>query len=270
MFLMADVGGTKTRIAASRDLKVFGDPILIDTPKEYENGLASLVAHGKTLLGEEPLTAIAIGIAGMVSPDGRTPLSTPHLQWKGHPLADDLERELGGRAYIENDVALCGLGEAQFGAGRGASIVAYLTVSTGVNGVRIVDGVIDRSAYGFELGGMYLSYDRKETIEDLISGTAIERRTGKHPKELGMDWDGWSDLARIAAYGVYNTISHWSPEIFVLGGSMMNEIGISIPLIADELSRINVKYQTLPRLAHSELTDFGGIWGGMARLRQLS
>ncbi len=270
MYLMADVGGTKTRIACSDNFESFNDPIIIDTPHAYDAGLEALVSQSKKLSRGEPIDRIVVGIAGTISADHHRALSTPHLEWHGKPLAMDLEAALGGTAHVENDVALCGLGEAHFGAGRGAPIMAYLTVSTGVNGVRIVDGLIDRAAQGFEIGGQYVSYQPPCTIESLISGTAVRERTGKHPRDLGHDWGGWEELAKIAAFGLYNTISHWSPDRVVIGGSMMNEIGISIDAIRRYLAAINTKYSALPELTHSALGDFGGLWGGMARAKQLS
>jgi len=269
MYILADVGGTKTRVAASEDLAHFDEPIVIDTPQSYDDGLTALVAHTSRLAKGQKIDACAVGIAGTLSSDQRVPLSTPHLEWHGNSLAADLEEALGGTAYLANDVAHCGLGEAIFGAGRGVSIMAYVTVSTGVNGARIVDGAIDRAAEGFEIGGQYLSIDPARTFEEFLSGTAIEARTGRHPRDLGKDWVGWEELARVAAYGLYNAITHWSPERIVLGGSMMNEIGIPIESIRSHLFKVNNKYPSLPEVVHSELGDFGGIWGAMAHLAQI-
>src|SRR6185503_10097023 len=125
-----------------------------------------------------------------LSKDKRFPLTAPQgklLDWKAKPLADDLEALFHAPAYLENDTAIVGLGEAVYGAGKGVQIVVYVTVSTGVNGVRVVDGMIEKSRQGFEIGGQYLSMNPQHTLEELVSGTAVTERFGSHPKDLGKD-----------------------------------------------------------------------------------
>ena len=92
---------------------------------------------------------------------------------------------------MENDTALVGLGEATVGAGKGAAIVVYVTISTGANGARIVDGVLDRAAFGFELGEQLLGRAASAgTLEELVSGRAIQDRFGAPPATLGKDSAG--------------------------------------------------------------------------------
>jgi predicted NBD/HSP70 family sugar kinase len=108
----------------------------------------------------------------------------------------------------------------------------------------------------------------KDTLGEMISGAAIEKRFGMHPRELGKDHEVWEELARVAAYGIHNTILHWSPDRVVIGGSMMNEIGIPVERIRHHLTDIMHKFPTLPDIVHSELGDLGGLWGGLALLKQ--
>jgi predicted NBD/HSP70 family sugar kinase len=272
MYIVADIGGTKTRIAGSRDLETFSDPVILDTPQSYSDGLAALVAAAQKITGGEPIEAIAAGVKGVLSEDKTTPLTAPQnilRDWREKPLAHDLESSLGARVVrLENDTALVGLGEAVHGAGRGASIVAYITVSTGVNGARIVEGAIDRGRA--EIGGQYLQVgDAPKSLEDLISGAAISEKYGVHPKQIDKDSPVWEELARIAAFGVHNTILHWSPDRVVLGGSMFNEIGIPVPRVSFHVESIMHKFPHIPEIVHSSLADIGGLWGGLALLKQL-
>jgi predicted NBD/HSP70 family sugar kinase len=212
-----------------------------------------------------------VGVPGVVSRDKKTLLTAPHLpQWKGGPIADDLETRLSTRVHLENDTALVGLGEVTDGAGKGATIVAYVTVSTGVNGARLVDGRIDRMSLGFEIGGQYLSMGAEaRSLEELVSGTAISERYAVNPREIEKDSPVWEELAGVFAYGLHNTILHWSPDRVVLGGSMFNEIGIPINRVIVHLNEIRNKLPELPQIVHSSLGDLGGIHGGLAQLRQI-
>ena len=55
MYILADIGGSKMRIARSDDLQSFGEPVIIETPQIYEEGLKNLtdtalkLAQGKTI-----------------------------------------------------------------------------------------------------------------------------------------------------------------------------------------------------------------------------
>ena len=269
MHIVADIGGTKTRIAGSADLSKFGTPVILDTPQRYDDALIAIIAAAKKIAGGK-IESLAAGVKGVLSDDRRTLITAPQnilRDWKGRPLAADLEASLSTPVFLENDTAIVGLGEAVFGAGKGAGIIAYITVSTGVNGVRIIDGHIDTG--NAEIGGQYLHVgDRARSLEDMISGTAIAEKYGVHPKEIDKDSPVWEELAEIAAVGIHNTILHWSPERVVLGGSMFNEIGISVPRVQFHIQRIMHKFPAVPEIVHSSLGDVGGLWGGMARLTQ--
>ncbi|MBI5470534.1 ROK family protein [Candidatus Kaiserbacteria bacterium] len=275
MFILADIGGTKTRIAGSVDLKSFAEPIILSTPREYSAGLTAIHAAAKQIAMAGQIDSMAAGIKSVVFADKRVPITAPQnilTDWKDKPLAADLEKLLETPSVqLENDTALVGLGEAVYGAGKGFPIVVYQTVSTGVNGVRITSGRIDSSAQGFEIGGQYLSMSEPlQNLESLVSGTAVTARFGKHPKDLGADHPVWEELARITAFGVHNTILHWSPDIVVLGGSMFNEVGISVERVAENVKTIMRKFPKVPPIVHGSLGDFGGLWGGLALLNQRS
>jgi predicted NBD/HSP70 family sugar kinase len=270
MYIVVDIGGTKTRIAGSSDLSKFSTPVILDTPQKYDNALAAVAGEIKKITGGGRIESLAAGVKGVLSEDKRVLVTAPQnilRDWKGRELAKDLEDALKTFVILENDTALVGLGEAVFGAGKGKSIVAYITVSTGMNGVRIVDGAIDRGRS--EIGGQYLQVgDSLASLEGLISGTAISEKYGVHPKEIDKDSPVWEELARITAFGVHNAILHWSPEKIVLGGSMFNEIGIPVERVRFHVEQIMRKFPAVPDIVHSALGDVGGLWGGMARLRQ--
>lgn len=269
MFIVADIGGTKMRIARSRDLMSFDEPLKLDTPQEYTDAMDKIRDAVQELSQGEKVDAMSVGIAGPLSADKRSVFKTPHLHWGPRPLADDLANALGTDVYVENDCALVGLGEAIKGAGAKFSIVAYITVSTGVGGSRIVDGLIDRSAEGFEPGGQYLNLeDPVLTFEEMVSGTAIQKLYGKPPRDLGKDNPLWEELAKVVAFGVHNTILHWSPNCVVLGGSMFNEIGIPVPSVEKNVRDIMKKFGVVPEIIHSSLGDLGGLHGGLEFLKQ--
>lgn len=271
MYILADIGGTKMRIAGSRNLSKLEEPIIIDTPKNYAQALGALAVASQHIAAGGPVESVAVGLPVLVSKDMQTIVDATNLPaWEGHTFARDLEKALGARVIVENDTAMVGLGEAMYGAGVGVRVLMYLTVSTGVNAARIVDQRIDHENHGVSTGRQYVSMGEEPVPwETLISGVAIQKKYGMHPKALGKDTPVWEELARITAFGIHNTILHWMPERIVLGGSMFNEIGIPVERVRFHLENIRTGYQKIPEIVHSRLGNLGGLWGGLARLKQM-
>jgi predicted NBD/HSP70 family sugar kinase len=268
MHIVADIGGTNTRMAGSGDLMGFSEPIIYDTPKDYKAAIHKFAETAQHLAGHDSIEAVQIGIRGAVLKERGAIFDTVLSDWSEKPLAHDLRVALSiPTVNLENDVATVAMGEAHFGAGKDAGIMVYITVSTGVNGCRVAYGRLEPSSQGFEVGGQYLNIEPTITFEEMVAGSVIHKHFGKHPKELGKDNPIWDELAKLCAYGVHNTILHWSPDRVVLGGSMFNEIGISVPKVAENVKSVMRKFTNVPDIVHSSLGDLGGLWGGVAILR---
>lgn len=271
MNLLFDIGGTKMRLAIAEDHRRFERPMILPTPKSYRAGMKQFFVMADRLLkekGEKKLRRIIGGVPGPVDAKHQRLLQAPHLSdWAGRPLAADLHRQFGVPVYLENDAALVGLGEAVAGAGKGKNIVAYLTVSTGVGGVRIVNGQIDVSAFGFEPGHQIVDRQNGKEWEQFVSGTALRHVFHLAPEEI-TDARIWDRLAKEVAIGLHNTILHWSPHVVVLGGSMIvKEHGIPIDRIRDYLGKILKIFPKAPAIKKAQLKDVGGLYGAHALLR---
>jgi len=276
MYILFDIGGTKMRFASSVDGESFGEPIIEKTPKDFDDGCDLIEKIVKDISGGKKIKAAAGGVAGLFNTERTELLESPNLTgWTGKPLLDVLKKRIGAPVYIENDTTIVGLGEAMHGAGKGTSIVVYMTVSTGVGGTRIVDGEVDEKALGFEPGRLVIDADNTlcpdcpgNTLESYVSGTAVEKRFGKKAYEIE-DEKVWDELAKFLAYGLHNMIVHWSPDVVVLGGSMIvGEPAISIEKTKKYLSEIAVSYPTLPKIKKAELADVGGLYGAMVYLKK--
>ena len=90
--------------------------------------------------------------------------------WANFGFEEELRATLGTPVEIRNDADLAGLGEAVYGAGRDASIVAYFGIGTGVGTARIVNGNIDSGAYDFEAGHQIVDARTCASLESLVSG----------------------------------------------------------------------------------------------------
>ncbi len=273
LFVVFDIGGTKIRISVSLDGERIEEPIIIRTPPSFDEGIHIFKESVLQLVRGKEITAMAGGIAGPLDKAKTMLVNAPNLPgWIGRPLKLILEKELKTHVFLENDAALSGLGEARFGAGKLQSIVAYLTISTGVGGVRIVDGMIDRNDRGFEPGHQIIQRDgelcpgckRRGHLEGHIGGAALAKRFGKNPENID-DHKVWDTVAFDLAIGLNNVIVHWSPDIVVLGGSLMEKIDIN--KVKDYLADIFQIYPVLPKIVKSELNDKSGLYGALALLK---
>jgi len=267
------------RFAVSEDGKTFDEPLIFDTPQNFDEALKVFGGALEDVRRGRKIESGAGGIAGVWNKERTELVFSPHLAgWVGKPIKVEFQKILGGPVFVANDADLVGLGEASAGAGQGYKIVTYITVSTGVGGTRIVSGAIEKSVFGFEPGHQIIDISAsiephlnpRGTIEDFVSGSALHRRTGKHPREI-FDSHIWDELAERLAYGLHNTILHWSPDVVVLGGAMMiKSPGISIERVREYLKKIMKTFPELPDLKLATLGERGGLHGALAYLSQMS
>lgn len=277
MYLLFDIGGTKTRLALTRDQRSIEAQVKFDTPKRFDDAVARLGEEGRRLAGGGSITAAAGGIRGRIDRKaGGVAGDVVLSDFVGKPLRDSLAREWGtSTVELENDASLAGLGEAHFGAGKGFHIVAYYTVSTGVGGARIVEGKIDDSSHGFEPGNQVIDLDTTvggqgaDTLEELISGTALEGRRGVKPYDIPQADPVWDELARYLAVGLKNTVTFWSPDAIVLGGSMVvGDPRIPLTSVRLHMNALLTGLMPAPPVFDAAFRDEGGLYGAMALLKE--
>ena len=277
MYIIFDIGGTNTRVALSKDLENYETPVKYKTPLSYTEGLEKLKSTIEKLAQGKQISGLAGGIRGPLNKE-KTGIRHEVIlkDWIDKELTVDLSSHFSTPTYLENDSALVGLGEVTYGAGVNHNIVAYLTVSTGTGGARFVNGKLDVASVGFEPGYQILDLDKslfdkksKGTLGYLVSGNQVEKRAGKKPYEIPQENPVWDELAGYLAAGLMNTIVYWSPDAIVLGGSMI----VGNPRILREdiirhTEEILNGFVPCPQILDATLKDEGGLYGGMALLKQ--
>jgi glucokinase len=242
--LGADVGGTQMR-AALVDHE--GNVLLrraVATPGDAEvpEALIELVASVGRERHHGHISHAVVGLPGGVDYEAGKLLWAPHLpeRWPDTLSRDVLSAGLDLPVWVANDADLAAVGEAYFGAGDGASDVAYLTISTGIgagvlHGGRLVHGrrslaevghtIIDWRAW---LEGV------PATLEEAGSGSGVarlarERALGdldaKGVKAAAESGDAaaaaiWQDATAACAAGVNNLIMSFYPSVVVIGGGL--------------------------------------------------
>lgn len=277
MYIIFDIGGTNTRVAASSDLKTFNKPVKFKTPLVYTEGIAAIHKAIDEVSGGKKIKGIAGGIRGPLNKE-KTGIIREHIipDWVNKNVTSDISKPYGAPTLLANDTAIVGMGEVHYGGGRGHQIVAYHTISTGVGGARYVDGNLDVASVGFEPGHQILDFDHSfleaeeaPTFENLVSGKALERARGVKPYEVPQDDAVWSELAMRIASALRNTTVYWSPDVIVLGGSMIvGDPRILLEDIRHYTEGILEGLVPCPVIVDAELGDDGGMYGAMAMLKQ--
>lgn len=263
MYVLIDVGGTNIRVSTIEHLDTIGEPRMFSTPKDPEEAIRYIQSVIDEDRNGREVSHIVIGLPGIIDASGNL-YRAPNLStWEGFPIKRRLSDYFHAQVHIENDAALVGLGEAVYGAGKEGMIVGYLTISTGVGGVRIVGKHIDTATFTFEPGKMIRA---KRTIESIISGTAFKNRFHTHPKNVHSP-KVWELEAEEVAEFVATASAFWSPDTLVLGGSMMKDIPLT--RVEKYMKEYLVYLPATPKLYRGVLGDYGGVWGALAYTRGL-
>jgi predicted NBD/HSP70 family sugar kinase len=268
MYIIADIGGTHTRLAQT-DLSTVTEATRFDTPQTYSEFLDLFVDHATRMRDGQELEGLCLGVPGVLTQQRSMIYRTPNLPgWDGANLKSDLQTRLSiHRVELQNDTALLGLGEALQPEMKDYGVIAFLGLGTGVGGVRIDGGKIDHAALGFEPGHQIIDYHNMQEWEALIGGGDIEKATGKKIADISDEafWDARHD---VLAAGVYNLILMWSPAAIVLGGGMVIKDSYRLELLQQKLNNINTLLPNLPPLFKTRLGDQAGLFGAMYYLQQ--
>jgi glucokinase len=244
--LAVDLGGTNMRAAV-----VAGDGALLlrrsqPTPRQdtCPDALLGLVGD---VLAAHPVRSAVIGVPGRIDHAAGALEYAPNLpsHWPEALREELLATHLGVPVSLANDADVATVGEAVFGAGRGASDVVYVTVSTGVGaGVVLADRLVRGRRSLAELGHTVLDLHalgdgRPATVEVLGSGTAL----GRLGADRGLPSSGaelsalvragdvaatevWEEVAQVVGVAIANVAHLFAPEIVVLGGGLGRDPGL--------------------------------------------
>jgi glucokinase len=264
--LIFNTGGTRTKLAISKDGESLSDISVINTNPDPALWISEFATKVKEITKENQIGVVCGGIAGVFDEKKTMLLRSPHLpEWEKGPLKKKLEETFGTQVLLDNDVAMEGLGEAIVGAGRRKRIVGFVAIGTGVGGVKIEEGKICANAYGFEPGHQIIDSDGEVGyFEDFVSGSGMKTAYGIEPDEIS-DPQIWETETKLVAIGLHNVLVLWSPEVLILGGSVMKSIDLEA--LKSEIKKQMRIFPTLPEIVRGELGDKAGLYGALEYLK---
>lgn len=244
-----DVGGTAIKygmVDENFEILFSGE-----TPTNAHNDEGNVVMKAlETILDEYAgqFDAIGISTAGQIDfVNGVVAGGTGNLpNYSGSKLRETFETKFGVPVAVDNDVNCAGLGEAKFGAGRGADDFLCLTYGTGVGGCIYQNGDVYRgskSAAG-EFGhmvthaegrdctcgrkGCYEAYaacrvftnNVSERMGRFMSGREIFKEENLKNPIIVEEIDKWENEI---VTGLRGLCYIFNPTLIILGGGIMSE-----------------------------------------------
>ena len=217
MILAIDVGGTKTLVASFTVDGKATEQFKFPTPHDYQQFLIELEKSVASLTTKKFIRCV-IAMPGKIDRVHGVAVAFGNLPWHDIPIVADMSKMLNIPVTVENDANLAGLSEAHMI--KQYRKVVYITVSTGIGGVMIIDGKIDPNTEDAEYGQMLLEHDGVLTRwEKFASGSAITEKFGKRASDI-TDSGDWYIIAHNIAVGLIDVIAAVTPDAVVIGGGV--------------------------------------------------
>lgn len=132
----------------------------------------------------EDIAGIGLAIPGHIYFSKGVVITASNLpNWAGCHAKEKLRARTESSVVLDNDANVAALAEYKLGAGRGATNMIYVTISTGLGSGIIIDGKLYRGTYGSagELGHTFLTESdlitcgcgRTRCVETICSGTGM-------------------------------------------------------------------------------------------------
>ncbi len=305
IFIAIDIGGTRLRAAAYPDQGY--KPIQIErissqgagpTPQER---LVQLIE--KVCPAGEKITSIGVAAPGPVNPKAGVVYNAPNIAaLRYFPLVEYLEDKTNVPVCLDNDANLAAVGEWKAGAAIGHDHLIYLTVSTGIGGGIISDGLLMHGVNGLaaEVGhvtvkpeGPMCSCGKRGHLEALASGPNIakwvKRELSKGEKssiplseditaKLIAQHAQKGDNLALAAFdragyylsiGLANFLHTFNPSIIVFGGGVSLSGDLLLNPVKASLQEhvFDPKYLENLEITSASLGDDAGLIGALIMAR---
>ena len=309
----ADLGGTNFRAAAISEKGTISHRVKVPSGasigrKHVTNLIISHINEIKEKLkgGDHSVVGVGIGIPGIVNSDQGIVYQSPHFpDWRKFDVRSVLEKGIGGKICVDNDVNMVALGEMWKGAGKGHKNFVMLTLGTGIGGGVIIDNKIHHGDSGFagemghiiiERNGPRCNCGGKGCLEMYASATGIRLMIEKSKNELpkkkflkrfniadesritvkdvhqaALDGDIFAAtlFKKVGAYlgiGIASLVSALGIETIVIGGGVSKAWDFFILEAKNEIKkRIFGETAKRIKLLKAELGDDAGILGSATR-----
>lgn len=248
-FMGIEIGGTKLQIVTgTANGELLTEHRFEINRDEGARGIRNIIEKTVSENYAGKLAAVGIGFGGPVNWKTGKIATSFHVEgWSDFNLAEWLTPIAQSPVFVENDANVAALGEAMNGAGKGYSLILYITIGSGIGGGMVVNKQIYHGAIPGEVEIGHLWMNRSgDSFQSLCSGWGIDERIRKHVSEnpAGIlanlvkgkkSGEGaflktaieqkdqraaklFDEIIEDLAFGLSHAIHLFHPEIVVLGG----------------------------------------------------
>ena len=256
-FMGIEIGGTKLQLVTGTANGEILTKHRFQIEKERgAKGIRNVIEETIKQNYHAKIAAVGIGFGGPVNWQTGQIATSFHIEgWSDFNFAEWLEPIVEAPVFVENDANVAALGEAVRGAGKGYSLVLYVTIGSGIGGGMVIRNEIYHGAIPGEVEIGHLRMNREgDTFQSLCSGWGIDERirklnarnpTGVLAQLVGDHHSGEAAFLKTAieqndpvaielfeqviddlSFGLSHAIHLFHPEILILGGgfSLVGEI----------------------------------------------
>ena len=290
-----DVGGTKIFGVATDPGGTVQQTLRERTPPGLAPLLKILAAMTKRLCDGSAPKSVGIGMAGLITLQGRVTVSPNLVGVDGTDIGSSLRELLNLPVFLDNEVNCAARWEMSAGAARGVRDGVMVSVGTGIGGAFMLNGEVLRGFGGLagepghmivEAGGRQCACGRRGCWEMYASGGALDRMAVERlgPTGRGPDVTAAARAGDAVALEVLDQFAYWlalgisnlciltDPELVVIGGGLSEEWDLLAPSTETHIAAMLIgrSAESLPKIVPSEAGELsaalGAALGGRAAL----
>jgi predicted NBD/HSP70 family sugar kinase len=266
MYIAIDIGGTKTLVAVIDGKGKIIEEQKFPTPKSYDDFIKELSSTVAKLSTNE-FRAFCVAAPGKLDRKHGIGIAFGNLPWEKVHIQEDLEHIVNAPGIIENDAKLAALAEAH-ALKKKYNKVLYVTISTGIGGGLIIDGIIDHDFEDIEIGQLLLEHNgRLKRWEDFASGRAIVEHFGKRASEITEKQD-WYIISRNIAIGLIDIIATLTPDVIIIGGGVGTHLEKFKPQLDERLKAYDNPMINIPPIVQAQHPEEAVIYGCYQLIKQ--
>jgi glucokinase len=218
-YIAIDIGGTKTLLAVFNQDGEIIEKVKFPTPSDYQEFLKTLKENAAQLENTSFRNG-GIGSRGLIDTQNGVLISDNIINWPNAPLTKDFNDIFDCEFTLGNDSKLAGLSEADLVNDTSVHSVVYITVSTGIGSVLVIDKKIDKNTEQSEVGKWIFDINGKvQTWESFASGKAITEKYGLRASDI-TDEQIWKEVCHNLSLGIVNIAAAYTPDLIIIGGGV--------------------------------------------------
>lgn len=267
-----DIGGTNMKAVLFNGTKVI-EHFTLGTPKDnLEHLLIMISALIEPLLEHAKkdkikIAGIGLSIAGPVDFVEQKIVRSPNIPiLDGVKLGQIIEKRFGYPVKMDNDGHCFILAEAKIGAGKKHSNIYGVTIGTGIGTAWWINNEVYR---GYNSGAGEVAHTLINCNEIITLEKAYQYLTQNNPAQLAENAyrgdtladKAFAEIGKILGIAFANLVNTLDPEIFIIGGGVMESESLFLPKIKKTMQEyiINTKSKKTKIIKARLGTDAGAI-----------